>query len=172
MPEADVTRKRSRSPSDSDQPKHKRANTGVANDSHRSGYSSAGAGDVKMESRADDTAASTPDAKGTAPDSATSADATAAGGDSATTAAGPAGAAGASAPSKVKAKLLDSPSATAASLKLSGRRKDRLEREKTFRCPNALCTKRYLNPNGLKYHMEKGTCTAPGPRPWQNETVP
>lgn len=61
MPEAD-TRKRSRSPSDSDQPKHKRANTGATNDSHRSTHSSAVAGDVKMEPRADDTAASTPDA--------------------------------------------------------------------------------------------------------------
>lgn len=64
MPEADITRKRSRSPSDSDQPKQKRANTGASNDSHRSHHSSAVAGDVKMESRADDTAASTPDAKG------------------------------------------------------------------------------------------------------------
>ncbi len=60
MPEAD-TRKRSRSPSDSEQPKHKRANTGATNDSHRSNHS-VSAGDVKMESRADDTAASTPDA--------------------------------------------------------------------------------------------------------------
>ncbi|KAH9928545.1 uncharacterized protein BXZ73DRAFT_90593 [Epithele typhae] len=64
MPEADVTRKRSRSPSDSDQPKQKRANTGAANDSLRSSHSTSLAGDVKMENRADDTAASTPDAKG------------------------------------------------------------------------------------------------------------
>ena len=68
MPEAD-TRKRSRSPSDSDQPKQKRANTG-SNDPHRSSHSSAVAGDVKMEHRADDTAASTPDAKGHPSDSA------------------------------------------------------------------------------------------------------
>ncbi|KAI0820211.1 hypothetical protein BC628DRAFT_1423138 [Trametes gibbosa] len=61
MPEAD-TRKRSRSPSDSDQPKHKRANTGVTNDSHRSNQSAPVSADVKMDSRADDTAASTPDA--------------------------------------------------------------------------------------------------------------
>ncbi|KAI0647548.1 hypothetical protein C8Q79DRAFT_926030 [Trametes meyenii] len=61
MPEAD-TRKRSRSPSDSDQPKHKRANTGATNDSHRSNHSSVVVGDVKMDARADDTAASTPDA--------------------------------------------------------------------------------------------------------------
>ena len=70
MPEADVTRKRSRSPSDSDQPKHKRANTGATNDSHRSSHHSSVAGDVKMEPRADDTAASTPDAKGVPSDSA------------------------------------------------------------------------------------------------------
>ena len=69
MPEAD-TRKRSRSPSDSDQPKHKRANTGATNDSHRSSHHSSVAGDVKMEPRADDTAPSTPDAKGVPSDSA------------------------------------------------------------------------------------------------------
>ncbi|OSD08347.1 eukaryotic type KH-domain (KH-domain type I) [Trametes coccinea BRFM310] len=62
MPEADSTRKRSRSPSDSDQPKHKRANTGATNDSLRSSHASALVSDVKMEPRADDTAASTPDA--------------------------------------------------------------------------------------------------------------
>ncbi|TFK92264.1 hypothetical protein K466DRAFT_582090 [Polyporus arcularius HHB13444] len=70
MPEADVTRKRSRSPSDTDLPKHKRANTGAANDSHRSSQRSSVAGDVKMETRADDTAASTPDAKGVPSESA------------------------------------------------------------------------------------------------------
>ncbi|KAI1791657.1 hypothetical protein LXA43DRAFT_972910 [Ganoderma leucocontextum] len=87
MPEADITRKRSRSPSDSDQPKHKRANTGVpANDSHRSSHSSSVAGDVKME-RADDTAASTPDAKGPSGDGHESH------GDSATTSAAPSGSA-------------------------------------------------------------------------------
>ena len=91
MPEADVTRKRSRSPSDSDQPKQKRANTGSANDSHRSNHSSAVASDVKMESRADDTAASTPDAKGLPSDSADIVDGT--GGDgSVTTSGGPGGA--------------------------------------------------------------------------------
>lgn len=31
-------------------------------------------------------------------------------------------------------------------------------REKTFKCPHNGCTKSYLNPNGLKYHLEKGTC--------------
>lgn len=33
------------------------------------------------------------------------------------------------------------------------------KREKHFRCPQPNCTKAYLNPNGLKYHLEKGTCT-------------
>ncbi|KAF8813099.1 hypothetical protein BYT27DRAFT_6391443 [Phlegmacium glaucopus] len=31
-------------------------------------------------------------------------------------------------------------------------------REKAYRCPTPRCTKSYLNPNGLKYHLEKGTC--------------
>jgi len=66
MPEADSTRKRSRSPSDVDQPKHKRANTGATtDDSHtRTSQSSAAAGastasDVNPGRRVD-TAASTP----------------------------------------------------------------------------------------------------------------
>ncbi|KAI0058745.1 hypothetical protein BV25DRAFT_1194924 [Artomyces pyxidatus] len=33
------------------------------------------------------------------------------------------------------------------------------KREKMFPCPKPGCTKSYLNPNGLKYHLEKGTCT-------------
>ncbi|KAG8915257.1 hypothetical protein FRC00_006198 [Tulasnella sp. 408] len=32
------------------------------------------------------------------------------------------------------------------------------KRAKLF-CPRPGCTKRYMNPNGLKYHLEKGTCT-------------
>ncbi|KAF8875502.1 hypothetical protein BD779DRAFT_1678207 [Infundibulicybe gibba] len=36
--------------------------------------------------------------------------------------------------------------------------KRRREREKAYRCPTLGCTKSYLNPNGLKYHLEKGTC--------------
>ncbi|KZT67990.1 hypothetical protein DAEQUDRAFT_370488 [Daedalea quercina L-15889] len=32
-------------------------------------------------------------------------------------------------------------------------------REKAYKCPRPGCTKAYLNPNGLKYHLEKGTCT-------------
>ncbi|PPQ67970.1 hypothetical protein CVT24_003163 [Panaeolus cyanescens] len=32
------------------------------------------------------------------------------------------------------------------------------KREKMYKCPDARCTKTYLNPNGLKYHLEKGTC--------------
>lgn len=31
-------------------------------------------------------------------------------------------------------------------------------RRKMFFCPTKGCTKSYLNPNGLKYHVEKGTC--------------
>ncbi|KAF5342024.1 hypothetical protein D9611_002053 [Ephemerocybe angulata] len=32
------------------------------------------------------------------------------------------------------------------------------KRDKNFKCPHQGCTKSYLNPNGLKYHLEKGTC--------------
>ncbi|KAL5476412.1 hypothetical protein ACEPAI_3417 [Sanghuangporus weigelae] len=32
-------------------------------------------------------------------------------------------------------------------------------REKAYKCPKPGCTKSYLNPNGLKYHCAKGTCT-------------
>ncbi|OCH86482.1 hypothetical protein OBBRIDRAFT_224049 [Obba rivulosa] len=39
---------------------------------------------------------------------------------------------------------------------LGGRLRDR---EKAYKCPRLGCTKTYLNPNGLKYHLEKGTCT-------------
>jgi len=31
-------------------------------------------------------------------------------------------------------------------------------REKAHKCPTPGCSKSYLNPNGLKYHVEKGTC--------------
>ncbi|KAF7793745.1 hypothetical protein EIP86_004863 [Pleurotus ostreatoroseus] len=31
-------------------------------------------------------------------------------------------------------------------------------REKAYKCPKPGCIKSYLNPNGLKYHLEKGTC--------------
>ncbi|KAG6852871.1 hypothetical protein C0991_008451 [Blastosporella zonata] len=30
--------------------------------------------------------------------------------------------------------------------------------KKAYQCPTPGCTKSYLNPNGLKYHQEKGTC--------------
>lgn len=36
------------------------------------------------------------------------------------------------------------------------------KREKTYRCPEPRCSKSYLNPNGLKYHLEKGTCKING----------
>jgi len=31
-------------------------------------------------------------------------------------------------------------------------------RTKMYKCPRTGCLKSYLNPNGLKYHLEKGTC--------------
>ncbi|CAL1705242.1 unnamed protein product [Somion occarium] len=66
MPEADSTRKRSRSPSDSEQPKHKRANTGatsLGDDSQaRTSHGSANDSKVDVRQSVDDsgTAASTP----------------------------------------------------------------------------------------------------------------
>ncbi|KAI0661892.1 hypothetical protein C8Q70DRAFT_1112811 [Cubamyces menziesii] len=45
----------------------------------------------------------------------------------------------------------------------SSRRRD--GREKMYKCPYPGCTKSYLNPNGLKYHLEKGTCTNADERP-------
>ncbi|KAI0340072.1 eukaryotic type KH-domain (KH-domain type I) [Trametopsis cervina] len=63
MPEVDTTRKRSRSPSDADQPKHKRANTGSASHdapprhTHPSLPAAVG---MDVRSSVDDTAASTP----------------------------------------------------------------------------------------------------------------
>ncbi|KAI0635512.1 hypothetical protein C8Q77DRAFT_1097814 [Trametes polyzona] len=38
-------------------------------------------------------------------------------------------------------------------------------REKMYKCPHPGCMKSYLNPNGLKYHLEKGTCTNADIRP-------
>ncbi|KAI0315871.1 hypothetical protein OF83DRAFT_1129880 [Amylostereum chailletii] len=32
------------------------------------------------------------------------------------------------------------------------------KRERHYRCPRPGCVKTYLNPNGLKYHIDKGTC--------------
>ncbi|KAI0080554.1 eukaryotic type KH-domain (KH-domain type I) [Panus rudis PR-1116 ss-1] len=62
MPEADSTRKRSRSPSDSDQPKHKRANTGATRtDDSQAGTNHASyANDVKPPREDAGTADSTP----------------------------------------------------------------------------------------------------------------
>lgn len=43
---------------------------------------------------------------------------------------------------------------------------DEVKREKAFRCPRPGCIKTYLNPNGLKYHIERGTCSIdPGYQP-------
>ena len=65
MPEADTTRKRSRSPSDADQPKHKRANTGATPDDSRTRDSVSASASARIERMEalpaiDDTAASTP----------------------------------------------------------------------------------------------------------------
>ncbi|KAG6834979.1 hypothetical protein H0H93_005953 [Arthromyces matolae] len=35
--------------------------------------------------------------------------------------------------------------------------------KKAYQCPTPGCTKSYLNPNGLKYHQEKGTCKIESP---------
>ncbi|KIY53983.1 hypothetical protein FISHEDRAFT_68355 [Fistulina hepatica ATCC 64428] len=37
-------------------------------------------------------------------------------------------------------------------------RKHSSPRVRSFKCPTPGCSKSYLNPNGLKYHIEKGTC--------------
>ncbi|KAF5359842.1 hypothetical protein D9756_003610 [Leucocoprinus leucothites] len=61
----------------------------------------------------------------------------------------------------VKADIVN---ATAVSAKNAVKAKTRItggngkRREKAYRCPTPGCTKSYLNPNGLKYHVEKGTC--------------
>ena len=114
MPEADTTRKRSRSPSDAEQPKHKRANTGAtSNDAAQTRSSqpdpsaATTARDIVMEAppSVDDTAASTPShsqpEKPGNNDAATDAAPAAEGGaegSSATTSAAPSGAASTSTP--------------------------------------------------------------------------
>ena len=102
MPEADTTRKRSRSPSDADQPKQKRANTGATSDDAQTRVSLAAAGrnDARMDhaSTVDDTAASTPSPSADKAAAASSGDAPSAGdggaeGSSTTTSAAPSAAA-------------------------------------------------------------------------------
>ncbi|KAI0720410.1 hypothetical protein C8Q72DRAFT_890679 [Fomitopsis betulina] len=61
--------------------------------------------------------------------------------------------------SKAKAQLLHS--LPQPHLPAERKRRSR-EREKTYKCPRPGCSKAYLNPNGLKYHVEKGTCTIVG----------
>ncbi|KZT53525.1 hypothetical protein CALCODRAFT_49830 [Calocera cornea HHB12733] len=39
------------------------------------------------------------------------------------------------------------------------------KRVKPFKCKVPGCTKAYLNSNGLRYHMQKGTCVLSGPAP-------
>ncbi|KAG8929383.1 hypothetical protein FRC02_005687 [Tulasnella sp. 418] len=46
-----------------------------------------------------------------------------------------------------------------ASSKKSGGRNQRDAKRPRLSCPKPGCTKLYMNPNGLKYHLEKGTCT-------------
>ncbi|KAG1729863.1 uncharacterized protein EDB91DRAFT_803883 [Suillus paluster] len=38
-------------------------------------------------------------------------------------------------------------------------------KDKSYKCPRPDCTKTYLNANGLKYHLEKGTCKSEMPLP-------
>ncbi|KAF8651049.1 hypothetical protein AX16_004912 [Volvariella volvacea WC 439] len=52
--------------------------------------------------------------------------------------------------------VIDSSALSGASSVSPNRRKDR---ERPFKCHVPGCTKEYLNPNGLKYHLERGTCT-------------
>ncbi|KAF9441493.1 hypothetical protein P691DRAFT_766220 [Macrolepiota fuliginosa MF-IS2] len=56
----------------------------------------------------------------------------------------------------VNATAVSAKNAVKARARLTGGNGKR--REKAYRCPTAGCTKSYLNPNGLKYHIEKGTC--------------
>ncbi|KAL1748967.1 hypothetical protein HDZ31DRAFT_59854 [Schizophyllum fasciatum] len=48
------------------------------------------------------------------------------------------------------------PASSKDSRRSGGRR--RTSRVRAFKCPRPGCCKTYLNPNGLKYHLEKGTC--------------
>ncbi|KAG6917722.1 hypothetical protein DXG01_001373 [Tephrocybe rancida] len=58
----------------------------------------------------------------------------------------------------------------------------RRRNKKAYQCPTPGCTKSYLNPNGLKYHQEKGTCKievfpspvllTPAPLPVESITTP
>lgn len=65
-----------------------------------------------------------------------------------------------------EAKEAKEPSSSSSSSSGTGGREGksgRRSREKGYKCPIPGCTKSYLNPNGLKYHLNKGTCTiAPG----------
>jgi hypothetical protein len=38
------------------------------------------------------------------------------------------------------------------------RKKPRSPDKRSYKCPNTDCIKAYLNPNGLAYHLKKGTC--------------
>ena len=59
-------------------------------------------------------------------------------------------AAAASSSSNSSSSPVDAPSTSSGGKKI---------REKAYKCTKPGCTKSYLNPNGLKYHLAKGTCT-------------
>ncbi|KAF8072276.1 hypothetical protein FPV67DRAFT_930025 [Lyophyllum atratum] len=70
--------------------------------------------------------------------------------------------------------LMSTDPLSAALCRKSGKRRGKLDLEglplassrrrvkKAYHCPTRGCTKSYLNPNGLKYHQEKGTCKIEG----------
>jgi transcription factor SFP1 len=52
------------------------------------------------------------------------------------------------------------PKGTAAqSVRPRRRGEQQRDRKGCYRCPRPGCTKKYLNPGGLKYHLARGTCT-------------
>ncbi|KAG7089103.1 hypothetical protein E1B28_010812 [Marasmius oreades] len=70
-----------------------------------------------------------------------------------------------SSPSRARIKQISSPHHTTSTIIAAaagtGSRKrgpSSGDREKMYQCPTTGCTKAYLNPNGLKYHCEKGKC--------------
>ncbi|KAJ7759332.1 hypothetical protein DFH07DRAFT_957947 [Mycena maculata] len=45
-------------------------------------------------------------------------------------------------------------------------------KQKVYICPVPLCVKSYLNPGGLRYHREQGTCVMKGGKPCPRSTSP
>lgn len=60
-------------------------------------------------------------------------------------------------PPLVLAKAASEPMLPVRSGKREHRSRQR-KKDKIYKCPHLDCTKTYLNANGLKYHLEKGTC--------------